>query len=242
MQTPLVAAIALLSTASLLLAQGDARRLKAGTFLYAAPDVHSPGFTQSVVLLVEHGPEGSLGLIVNRPTRTPVREVLKELGPLDLALHFGGPVQTDAVLGLVRSASPVRGASRVLPDVYFSTELEPLKVAARAPDVTSRLRVYAGYAGWGPGQLANELRQAVWVVGPADARSVFSAEPETLWPRVHDLLRRIEVRARLSEGLDTAGRWGDPLDRRAVTRPPRRSQRCQGLLRDGIFSSRPPWA
>lgn len=229
--TRLLPVIALLSTTALLPAQFDGRRLKAGTFLYAAPNVHSPGFTQSVILLVEHGPEGSLGLIVNRPTRTPVREVLKELGPLDLALHFGGPVHTDAILGLVRSASPVKGASRVLPDVYFSTDLEPLKAAARAPDVASRLRVFAGYAGWGAGQLVNELRQAVWVVGPADARSVFSSEPEALWPRVHDLLLRVEVRALPLEGLDTAGRRGDPLGRR-----------CRGLLRDGIFSSRPPWA
>ena len=164
------------------------------------PRSDPPRFTQTVVLLVEHGPEGSLGLIVNRPTRTPVREVLKDLGPLDLALHFGGPVQTDAVLGLVRSASPVHGAARVLADVYFCTDLEPLKAAARAPDVASRLRVYAGYAGWGPGQLVDELRQAVWVLGPADARSVFSSEPEALWPRVHDLLLRIEVRARAREG------------------------------------------
>jgi putative transcriptional regulator len=191
---PLAAAIALLSMPWLPVAPIDAGRLKAGVFLYATPDIHSPPFTHTVILLVQHGPEGSLGLIVNRPTRTPVREVLDELGPLDLPLHFGGPVQTDAILGLVRSASPVAGASRVLPDVYFATELEALKAAARAPDVASRLRVYAGYAGWGSGQLVNELRQSVWVIGPADARSVFSSEPEALWPRVHDLLLRIEVR------------------------------------------------
>jgi putative transcriptional regulator len=191
----LVAAIALLSAGSLPLPAVNASGLRAGTFLYAAPDIRSPGFTQSVVLLVQHGPEGSLGLVVNRPTRTPVGEVLKELGaPPDLALHFGGPVQTGALLGLVRSPSPVGGAARVLPDVYFSSEVEPLKAAARAPDAKSRLRVYAGYAGWAPGQLAEEVRQAVWVLGPADARSVFSSEPETLWPLVHDLLRRIEVR------------------------------------------------
>lgn len=177
----------------------DARRLKPGVFLYAAPEIMGPSFAESVVLLVRHEPEGSLGLIVNRPTKIPLREALRELGELrdlEVLLYFGGPVQPDAVLGLVRSAQRIDGATRVLPDVYFSAGLGPLKAAARQPEAASRLRVYAGYAGWGPGQLADELRQGAWVVAPADARSIFTADPSSLWPRVYDLLRRIEVRQR----------------------------------------------
>jgi len=179
------------------LADLDLRRLQAGVFLYAAPGLEAPNFTESVVLLVQHGEEGSLGLIVNRPTEVPVREAVTELGEvrgLDLKLNFGGPVQPEAVLALVRSARPVDGALRVMPDVYFSTDLGQLKEAARGPEASSRLRVYAGYAGWSQGQLAGELRRRAWVVGPADARSVFTSDPDALWPRVHDLLRRIEVR------------------------------------------------
>lgn len=59
----------------------------------------------------------------------------------------------------------------------------------------SRLRVYAGYAGWGPGQLAREIRVGAWIVARADARSIFSLEPSELWPRVHELMGRIEARA-----------------------------------------------
>jgi putative transcriptional regulator len=154
---------------------------------------------------------------VNRPTKVPVREALKDLGELkdfDSSLYFGGPVQPEAILALVRPVKPPADAMRVLPDVYFSTELGPLKEAARKPDAASRLRVYAGYAGWAPGQLAAELRQGAWVVGPATAAAIFTSDPSTLWPRVHDLLRRIEVRRQPFAGSTVSSKpaVGEPRD------------------------------
>jgi len=188
-----------------------------GVFLYSAPGVDAGSFTESVVLLVQHEAGGSLGLIVNRPTKVPVREALKDLGELkdfDSSLYFGGPVQPEAILALVRPVKPPADAMRVLPDVYFSTELGPLKEAARKPDAASRLRVYAGYAGWAPGQLAAELRQGAWVVGPATAAAIFTSDPSTLWPRVHDLLRRIEVRRQPFAGSTVSSKpaVGEPRD------------------------------
>jgi putative transcriptional regulator len=204
------AAVAATATPSATLDAAEAKGLKAGVFLYAAPGVQAGSFTESVVLLVQHGAEGSMGLIVNRPTRTPVREALDGLASLDLALYFGGPVQRDAAFALVRSPTPPPEAIRVLPDVYFSADLDQLGRVARAPDAASRLRVYAGYAGWAPGQLAGELRRELWVIGPADARSVFSSDADALWPRVYELLRRIEVRRRTPDpGLEDPADGGD---------------------------------
>jgi putative transcriptional regulator len=175
--------------------------VRPGVFLYAAPGVDAGSFTQSVVLLVRHDEEeGSLGLIVNRPTRLTVREALPALGEmkdLDLALYFGGPVQPEAMLALLRPVKRPDGALRVLPDVYFSTEMDVVKEAARQPDAAGRLRVYAGYAGWAPGQLASELRQGAWVVAPGRAAGVFREDPSTLWPEVHELINRTEARALL---------------------------------------------
>jgi putative transcriptional regulator len=175
-------------------ADREARRLKPGVFLYAAPELRAPPFIESVVLLVSHGPDGSLGVIVNQPTRVPLREAVRDLGdvPLELALHFGGPVQPDGRVALLRSAKRVEG-TRVLPDVYFTTDMKAIGAAARAPEASLRLRLYAGYAGWAPGQLAGELRRGAWVVGPADARSVFTSDPAALWPRVYELLRGVEA-------------------------------------------------
>ncbi len=192
-----VAAAGLLAATPGTPADAGREHLTAGVFLYAAPGVEAGLFVESVVLLVQHGKGGSLGLIVNRPTRLPVREALPQLGELKelgLALYFGGPVQPEAILALVRPVKPLDEGLRVLPGVYFSTDLGPVKEAARRPETGSRLRVYAGYAGWGPGQLAAELRAGAWVVGPASASAVFTAEPSTLWPQVHDLLRRTVAR------------------------------------------------
>ena len=172
-------------------------RLEPGVFLYAAPSLRDPNFAETVVLLLDHGPGGSLGLIVNRPTTTGVREAVKELAEtrgLDLRVYEGGPVQPEAVVALVRASRALADARRVLPDVHFSTQPRQWKEVAGGPEAASRLRVYTGYAGWGPGQLAREMRFGSWVVAPADARSIFSSEPSALWPKVHELIRRIEVR------------------------------------------------
>jgi len=173
------------------------QRLRAGVFLYAAPGLPDPNFAEAVVLLIHHSAEGSMGLVVNRPTEVPVRDALTKLGELralELPLYWGGPVEPEAMTALLRSPRTVDGAERVLPDVHFTTELGPLKKAARQAEAASRVRVYAGYAGWSGGQLEKETRLGSWVVAPADATSVFAPDPAALWLRVHDLMRRIEVR------------------------------------------------
>lgn len=171
--------------------------LEPGVFLYAAPSLGDPSFAETVMLLLEHGPGGSLGLIINRPTRAGVRQVVKELAETrvrDLPVYRGGPVQPRMMVALVRTSRALTDARRVLPDVQFSTEPRQWTDVAGGPEAASRLRVYAGYAGWGSGQLAREMRLGSWVVAPADARSIFSSEPSALWPKVHELMRRIEVR------------------------------------------------
>jgi putative transcriptional regulator len=190
----LAAAVVCASSAARVLAASP--RVKPGVFLYASPALGDPNFAESVVLLVQHGAGGSMGLIVNRPTPVPVREAVRALAEtrgLDLRIYEGGPVQPDVVLALVRSARDLAHAHRVLPGVHLSSEPERWKAVARDPEAQSRLRVYAGYAGWAPGQLAHELRLGSWVVAPADAASIFSADPDALWPRVRDLMKRIEA-------------------------------------------------
>ena len=183
--------------------------VKPGVFLYASPSLGDPNFVETVVLLVQHDADGSLGLVVNRPTRVPVREAVGELAEsrgLELRLYEGGPVQRDVMLALVRSPKALANARRVLPDVQLSTEPERWKELARHPEAESRLRVYAGYAGWAPGQLGRELRLGSWVVAKADARSVFTSDPSALWPRVHQLMKRIEARLTVPAAGPTPGR------------------------------------
>ncbi len=177
----------------------DEARLRPGLFLYAAPGIADSRFAESVVLLIRHGPEGSMGIVVNRPTDMPLHDALDEVeeaGGSALPVYWGGPVQPEAILALVRAPSASPGSQTVLPDVHLTGDLADVRAALKGQDAPDRLRVYAGYAGWSAGQLAVEMRAGVWVLDRADAASVFAPDPSKLWPRVHDILNRLEVRLR----------------------------------------------
>lgn len=175
----------------------DEARLKPGLFLYAAPGIADPRFAESVVLLIRHGPEGSMGLVVNRPTDMPLHDALGEVDEARgsaLAVYWGGPVQPEAILALVRAPSASPGAQAVLPDVHLTGDLADVRAALKRQDAASQLRVYTGYTGWSAGQLALEVRAGAWVLDKADAASVFASDPSKLWLRVQDILKRLEVR------------------------------------------------
>lgn len=167
--------------------------LRAGVFLYAAPSLGDPNFSQAVVLLVEHGAGGAIGLIVNRPTEAAVDATQVEAALSGLRIYEGGPVQPQAVLALVRTERPPKDAVRVLEGVFMTGRLKDLAAAARGGRASERVRIYSGYAGWGAGQLENEIRAGGWVIGRAGVAGVFSPEPLTLWRKVFQLLRRTDA-------------------------------------------------
>lgn len=178
---------------------GGPPRLKAGLFLYAAPGLSDPNFARTVIVLLQHGPQGSLGLVVNRPMNRTLREVFDEkLGERgdEVPLFWGGPVQPEAVIALVRAPRPGPRARTVLPEVQLTRDLDEVKASLVERDALLRVRVFSGYAGWGPDQLATEVRRGTWVLEPADAASVFSPEPSRLWDRVHEILGRVLAESR----------------------------------------------
>lgn len=171
----------------------------AGRFLVADQSLDDRNFARAVVLLVAYDETGAMGLIVNRPSQVTVQEALPEQEFRDdvpRALYFGGPVLTGGMMVLIRSDTPPEDAAPVVDDVYISegaAVLARLSTEALEPD---RLRVFAGYAGWGPGQLDNEISRGDWLVRPASGGEVFAADGERLWERV------APPRAPLSARLD----------------------------------------
>ena len=141
-----------------------------GQLLIAAPKL-ADYFARSVVLVLEHSEEGAMGVVLNRPTNIPVAEAVPDLAELageDSLMHAGGPVSPSTVIAL----GDVDGTTQLLgPE---DTELE-----------LRRLRVFAGYAGWAPGQLDGELEEEAWITEPADPGDPF-VEGD-LWP---DVLQR----------------------------------------------------
>jgi putative transcriptional regulator len=177
--------------------QGQASALKPGMLLYAMPGLPDSNFSKTVVLLLQHDSNGSLGVVLNRPTKLGVDEALDlkaGTSGIDLDVFWGGPVQPEAVLSLVRSRLPDSKARTIVRDVYLTQDLEEVKGVLGGRDGRLRARIFTGYAGWARGQLAAEVRGRSWVLEPADAATVFSSEPSRMWEKVHDILGRMSAR------------------------------------------------
>jgi putative transcriptional regulator len=191
------------ASATIALAQSDpeVRRLKPGVFLYASPSLRDSNFAETVVLLVEYGPNGAMGLVINRATDSRAADALKDAGALrKLVVHWGGPVQPDAVFGLVGAARKPKGGVRVLDGVFLTGKRKHLEAAVQQDETGERVRVYAGYSGWGAGQLESEVLRNGWIVAPGDADAVFSRRPDEVWDDVHRLLDRLEARTSPGRG------------------------------------------
>ncbi|MCW2819519.1 MAG: hypothetical protein JWR42_2306 [Marmoricola sp.] len=170
-----------------------------GSLLIASASLTDPSFARSLVLLCETGPEGALGVVLDRPSTAPVTDVLPGWGPLLSSpgvLFRGGPVDTDSALALAVLAVTPRPDGPASPEgwrAFEDVEGPPLGVIDLDTDPGSwvgrlaALRVYAGYAGWGPGQLEEEVADGGWHLAQARPDDLFSARPDQLW---HDVLRR----------------------------------------------------
>jgi len=159
-------------------------KLEKGKFLIASPRTGGPYFRESVVLLLEYGPMGAMGLIINRPTEVelgqlfPDDEALKDLSE---RAFFGGPVERRRMLWLFRTSAPPAEARRVTGDTHASGSIETLRALVASGDAATRYRVYVGFAGWAPRQLDGEVARGDWLISASDARAVFEMEPKKVW-------------------------------------------------------------
>jgi putative transcriptional regulator len=164
-----------------------------GSLLVASTKLGDPNFERAVVLLLDHGDDGALGVVLNRPTPVPVGEILEPweeqaaLTPPAVVFR-GGPVSPDAVIGLGRAATE-RDASlapwRSVVDAVGTVDLSVLP--GDQPVGLRGARLFSGYSGWAPDQLETELAEGAWYVLDALTVDVFCMDAEALW---HDVMRR----------------------------------------------------
>ena len=163
----------------------------AGRLLVASPTLLDPNFADTVVLLLDHDEEGTLGVVLNRPTTVPVGSVLP--GWADTVddppvLFDGGPVSADSALAVacvpVADGEDPVGFRRLFGPTGMVDLDTPMEVLAPA---MTRMRIFAGYAGWGGGQLDAEVEEGSWYVVPAETADIFADAPEDLW---REVLRR----------------------------------------------------
>jgi putative transcriptional regulator len=158
-----------------------------GTFLIATRALTDPNFLQSVILMVKYDDEGSMGLIINRPTEVRASDLLPSMdGLADFTemIHIGGPVAAYGIILLFSSNSPPDDAEHVIGNVYLSGNHEFLQTIVSNTESVQQVRLVAGHAGWGPGQLENEITRGDWRVMPANETTIFSEEPLRLWQRL----------------------------------------------------------
>ena len=158
-----------------------------GQLLVAGPALVDPNFRRTVVLVGEHGEEGAMGVVLNRASSTLVNDAVPPIAPLtgpDQLVYLGGPVQPQAVIVLADFVDVEQAEVVVVDGIGFLPgEIED----AEALGDLRGIRVFAGYAGWGPGQLEQELAESAWIVVQARPSDVFTDGPDTLWS---DVLRR----------------------------------------------------
>ena len=164
-----------------------------GIFLVAKPALHDPNFRQTVVLVTQARDFSTVGVILNRPTRLTLQQILPEEFPgakYRDPIFFGGPVMREALVAVFHAeTAPEAPAFHVLKDLYLS--MHPDNLRRLLADGAKRYRLYAGFSGWAPRQLESEFQRDGWYVLPADAETIFRRDMEGVW---QELVRRAENR------------------------------------------------
>ena len=163
--------------------------IRAGTLLLANTDLLEPTFRRSVIYIVEHNSGGTLGVVLNRPSETAVYNVLPQWAKLakkPKSMFIGGPVKRDSALCLATMKVGVDAAS--VPGLrHVQGRIAMVDLDADPEDIEGAVegvRIYAGYSGWSPGQLEDELSRGLWYRMDAREDDIFTADPSGLWRRV----------------------------------------------------------
>ena len=171
---------------------GGLGELQAGAFLAASRSLRDPNFAETVIFLIEAGEEGAMGVIVNRPTGIPIAEALPEVENLEESeqhLFSGGPVEPQRPIFLARTRKPTQDSRAVLEDeVFLLTSPEAVKRLFADPEEKDSVRVFAGYAGWAPGQLEAEIARGDWHVLSVGSEWIFGEKSEGAWEALLDLV------------------------------------------------------
>ncbi len=158
---------------------------KPGVLLVAPPMVHDLNFRRSVILVCEHSPEGSFGLILNHQLGVHLAQVIPGFDGGDVPIGKGGPVQTDTLHFIHRRSEDVPDAIPVARGVYWGGDFDVMKLLIETGEVLREdVRFFLGYAGWSPGQLLREIDQGGWILVPGGDQAVFGEDSSDLWRSV----------------------------------------------------------
>jgi putative transcriptional regulator len=167
--------------------KSEVQKLAKGKFLVATSKLRDRMFGRSIILLVAHNQNGSMGLILNKQTDVKIADLLTDIKGLAKApdrLHLGGPVSLDAFFLLIRMGKKPDESEHIFANIYMTQSQAVLKRIADHRKRGENFRFFAGYAGWTAGQLEVEVIRGDWLVMPADPEVVFDKDPDGLYDRL----------------------------------------------------------
>ena len=139
-------------------------------------------FGRSVVLLIEHNPEGTFGLIMNKPVSEKFNDIVSDFPQFDATVYIGGPVQPDNMFILHTLGDQVEGCIEIMDGLFWGGDLESIKDQILLGKITSdQVRFYMGYSGWEPNQLDNELERNSWVVTKTSVSKLLNTKHSKMW-------------------------------------------------------------
>ena len=156
-----------------------------GKFLIAGRNLNDPNFSKTVILLINYGVQGAMGVIINQPTTYKLSQLLPDIKALKdrpSKVFIGGPVAGDQLMFLVRTPEKPEKAFRIFKDVYVGGKPQDIEKLISRSDPNERFRAYAGYAGWSPEQLDREVSRGDWHISQADSATIFDRDPTKIWP------------------------------------------------------------
>ena len=177
-----------------------------GMFLVAQRSLHDPYFGRTVILLLQHNKNGSVGLIINHRFNLQLSDAVENIDKVEASKHtlfFGGPLGTHRVFMLMRNGDITGQAHQITSGIYFSAHRETLEHALERKTPDSELRLFLGYSSWSAGQLAAELVRGSWHLAAGDSESIFDSASDGLWERLIETLEPsgIEVKRDNREDL-----------------------------------------
>lgn len=156
-----------------------------GKILISEPALYDFYFKQSVVLLAEHGDEGSFGLIINKPIEVNFNEIIKDFPKYKGGIYLGGPVKTDNLFVLHTLGDKVEKSMKIMDGLYWGGDIEAIKeLITNKTAKPEQMRFYLGFASWEPNQLNREMSEKSWIVQNAQPSYVFDKEPRHLWGNI----------------------------------------------------------
>ena len=155
--------------------------LAVGRLLIAEPFLGDPNFARSVILLCEHGEEGTVGFILNRSTELNLGDLLPDINTPGIGIYQGGPVQMDT-LHMLHKMPVELGGNEISPGIYWGGSYEALQdIVVSGSFDPNILRLFVGYSGWSPGQLEKEMEEGSWIIADLQPHLLFETSPENVW-------------------------------------------------------------